>query len=215
MGLAAATRDVLGFGLALVDFDGDGRIDLMQANGHVLDRERLGDAFRDAADSAAQRRWGISRCCSMAPGPGSTRPMLGRGLAVGDLDGDSRPDVVVNSVDASAAVLRNVSEGNHFLGLDIVDKAGGSAVGARVDVRVGGRRHASVVTAGGSYLASSPARLFLGLGGMTAVERIDVAWPWGLTEILDWSSGGFPWGIADRAGERAPQELTDPGISGF
>ena len=181
LGLGGATRDVLGFGLALVDFDGDGRVDLMQANGHVLDRERLGEpfamrptllrnaggAFQDVADGAG--RW-------------FTRPILGRGLAVGDLDGDSRPDVVVNSVDASVAVLRNVSEGNHFLGLDIVDKAGGSAVGARVDVRVGGRRHASVVTAGGSYLASSPARLFVGLGGMTAVERIDVAWPWGLTE---------------------------------
>ncbi len=42
-------------------------------------------------------------------GPWFTRAILGRGLAVGDLDGDSRPDVVVNSVDAPAAVLRNVA----------------------------------------------------------------------------------------------------------
>ena len=45
LGVATATRGVLGFGLALVDLDGDGRIDLIQANGHVLDRGRLGIPF--------------------------------------------------------------------------------------------------------------------------------------------------------------------------
>jgi enediyne biosynthesis protein E4 len=115
-------------------------------------------------------------------GPWFKQPILGRGLAVGDLDGDNRPDVVVNPIDAPAALLRNVSDCNHFLGLDVIDRTGRPAVGARVEVRAGGRRHASVVAAGAGYLVSAPARLFVGLGALRSVERIDVTWPWGISE---------------------------------
>ena len=63
-------------------------------------------------------------------------------------------------------------------------------MGARVEVRAGGCRHASLVAAGGSYLASSPARLFVGLGAAKAVERIEVTWPWGLRET--WTNRVVP-----------------------
>ncbi len=74
---------------------------------------------------------------------------------MGDLDGDGKPDVVVNCIDAPAAVLRNVCDGNQFLVLDIIDKAGRPAVGARVEVRAGGHRQVNNVMAGGSYLSSA------------------------------------------------------------
>ena len=68
-------------------------------------------------------------------------------------------------------------EGNHFLALDIVDKTGRPAVGARVQVRAGGHRQAGVVTAGGSYLASAPSRLVVRAGRCTigGTNRRDVA----------------------------------------
>ncbi len=63
LGIAAATRDVLGFGLALADFDGDGHNDLIQANGHVLDRARLGIPFAMRPTLLRNMGGAVSRCC--------------------------------------------------------------------------------------------------------------------------------------------------------
>ncbi len=182
LGLARCTRQVLGFGIALVDFDGDGRLDLIQANGHVLDRVRLGTPLAMRPTLLRNTGGGFEDIADQAGG-WFERPILGRGLAVGDFDGDGRPDVVVNALDAPAAVLRNTSPSGHFLDVDIVDHAGRPAVGARVRVAAGGRILAAVVAAGGSYLSASPGRLYFGLGPLQSVERIEVEWPWGQKEF--------------------------------
>jgi enediyne biosynthesis protein E4 len=181
LGLTAATRDVLGFGVALADFDGDGRVDLIQANGHVLDRARLGIPF--AMRPTILRNSGTQLIdVSATAGSWFARPILGRGMAVGDLDGDGQPDVVVNVLDAPAALLRNTSVGGRFLNLEIFDRAGRPALGARVRVTSGGRTQVGELVPGGSYLSASEHHLCVGLGMADAVDHVEVDWPWGQTE---------------------------------
>ncbi len=182
-GLAAPTRPVLGFGLALADFDSDGRLDLLQGNGHVLDRGRLGVPFAMRPTLLGNRR-GRLVDASAAAGPWFARATLARGLAVGDLDSDGRVDAVVAALGGPPALLRNVTEGGRSLLVELVasGRSGRSAVGAKVEAKIGGRTLARQVVGGGSYLAASDRRVHLGLGDAPKVDRIEVTWPSGRSE---------------------------------
>ncbi len=177
IGLKGLTKGMLGFGLAMVDLDGGGSLELIQTNGHVLDRERLGTPFRMrpvivgvvAGRLVARVSWPSER-------------VLGRGLAVGDLDGDGRPDLVAAALDAPVAILHNESPGKNRLMLELVDQRGLPAYGARVRLTAGGRTRSFELVSGGSYLSSSPPWLSIGLGVAESVDRIEVDWPWGKME---------------------------------
>jgi enediyne biosynthesis protein E4 len=180
LGLSKATRSVLGFGVALADFDDDGRLDLLQANGHVLDRARLGQPFA-MRPTLLRNDGGRFVDATETAGPWFRQPILGRGLAIGDLDNDGRVDAVVCSLDAPAALLRNVTPGGHSLTLDLA----GRPTGAKVRATIGGRTLVRVVAAGGSYLSTSDCRIHLGLGVLDRVDRLEVTWPSGRVEVRD------------------------------
>ncbi len=186
-GLTAATRTVLGFGLALADLDADGRLDLLQANGHVLDRDRLGEplALRPTLLQGVAGTPPLRDAAATA-GPAFDSPIVGRGLALGDLDGDGRLDAVIAALDAPTLVLRNTSAGAGFV-IDPVPAppAVAPAVGARVTVTAGDRTQRRPVTAGGSYLATGARGVHFGLAGSDAPERVTIDWPSGRVESWD------------------------------
>jgi hypothetical protein len=181
-GIANATRLMSGWGVKFLDYDNDGNLDLMIANGHPDDliekiydnvnyRERL-LLFHNSGSGGLDN-------VTQASGQAFARPMSARGLALGDFDNDGGVDVLVSCNDAPPVLLHNnVGSGNHWLGIKLIGKkANIDAVGAYVTYQAGELKRSRMKVGGGSYLSSHDPRLVLGIGKQTKMDWIEVKWP--------------------------------------
>ena len=102
-----------------------------------------------------------------------------RGLAIGDLNNDGYPDVVVGINGGAPLILLNNAESrNHWIGLHLVGTTSNpDAVGALIKWSVGGTVHSRMKRAGGSYLSSHDPREILGIGKETHVDWVEIHWP--------------------------------------
>ena len=184
IGLAAPSRYVLGFGIAMLVVDRDGWLDMMTANGHVFDgRPQFPwkmpvQIYRN--DGGANPK--LSEVSAEA-GPPFRVERMGRGLAAGDLDNDGRIDALIVSQNEPLAYFHNLTEGGHFLTLKLEGtQSNRDAVGARVTVTAGGRSRIAQRIGGGSYQSAGDPRLHFGLGESTEIEEIEVRWPSGAVD---------------------------------
>ncbi|MEI6340469.1 MAG: CRTAC1 family protein [Verrucomicrobiota bacterium] len=190
-GLGNASRQLLKFGLFFFDYDLDGRLDLLTANGHIEEQiERLQPEV--PYRQPAQLFWNAGTGPAFVPvqpgqaGPDLFTPRVARGSAYADLDRDGDPDVVITQAGGPAVILRNdQSLGHHWLRLRLVGRGGNTgAVGAWVRARVQGRVLARQVMPTRSYLSQSELPIHLGLGNARAIEGLQVRWPDGRDQVI-------------------------------
>lgn len=189
-GLGSATQLFAGWGLAAFDADADGRREIFFANGHVMDNIeqsqphisylqppllfRLdGRALTDVSDSA---------------GALFSTAWASRGAAVGDMDDNGLPDLVVANLGGVPYVARNVSGGdNGWIGVRLQGCASNrDGLGAGVVLEgEDGRAQRRTVTRSGSYLAARDPRVFFGTGPRQAPGSLTVTWPSGAVSTFE------------------------------
>ncbi len=179
-GVAQATRFLSGWGLKFMDFDNDGDIDLLLANGHPDDMiehyatnvkykmplrlfRNNGTRLNDISDNA---------------GPVFSQSFAARGLAVGDYNNDGRLDVLIGNNGAAPLLLRNASgKENNWIGLMLQAASGNpDPVGTRIIWSAGGVRRSMLKTGGGSYLSSHDPRVVLGVAD-AKLDWLEIHWP--------------------------------------
>jgi len=185
-GVANVTIPFLGWGTAFLDYDNDGLLDIFVANGHVypeVDKTDWGTTY--AQRPLLLRNLDGNKFEEVAPAAGSGLAVLkaARGAAFGDLFNDGRIDVVLNNMDDTPTLLRNVVKNlNHWIAFTLVgsENSPHDAIGAKVFVTAGGVRQRGEVFSGGSYASSSDQRLHFGLGLATKIEKVEIHWPSGM-----------------------------------
>jgi hypothetical protein len=185
-GLAGPSRPFLKFGTYFFDYDLDGRLDLLTANGHLepeIAKVQPSQRYRQPA----QLFWntgGKQRFESVpkdAAGPDLFQEIVGRGSAFADIDGDGYPDVVLTNNGGAPKLLHNEGgTGHHWVRLVLEGdgvRSNRSAIGARVTLEAGGLTQHREVTSARGYLSQSELPVTFGLGDATKVEKLTIRWP--------------------------------------
>ena len=188
LGIGQMTLAHSGWGVRFLDFDNDGRKDLLIAQGHDLDTIELDHPnlhYREPMLLARNTGHGFVDVSAQS-GSVFRQAWVSRGMAIGDLDNDGRLDAVVTTNDGPVHILHNeTATRNHWILLKLVGhKSNRDAIGAEVTlVTSSGSQYATVSTAS-SYLSASDKRVHFGLGTNSSVARVEILWPSGIRQVL-------------------------------
>jgi hypothetical protein len=186
-GIGSPTRLKLTFGAFFFDYDLDGRLDLLHANGHIEDQINLVQASQ-RYQQPAQLFWNAGpqakACFVEVPSDDLgdlARPMVGRGAAYADIDLDGDLDVLLTQVNGPPLLARNdQASGHRWLRLKLIGNGttcNRDAIGARLELTVNGITQIQTVMPARSYLSQVELPLTFGLADADKVDSLRVTWP--------------------------------------
>jgi hypothetical protein len=179
--VAQATRLLSGWGLKYFDYDNDGAVDLILANGHpddMIDHYSQEVHYKEPLLLFHQGSDGKLINVSPEAGPVFRKAFPARGLTVGDYNNDGALDVLVANNGAPPVLLRNnAAKGRNWLGIKLEGVVcNRDAIGTKIVWKAGGRTMRRLKNNGGSYLSSHDPREILGVGVAAKIDELEIQW---------------------------------------
>ena len=188
-GAGSGTRPYVTWGNSFVDFDNDGDRDIFVACGHLQDNVELYDDTKTyLARNILLMNTGDGKFVNVSneSGDGMKIKLSSRGAGFDDLDNDGDIDVVILNSRREPTILRNDSPSKgHWIQVRLRGtKSNRDGVGARVKVIAGDLTLVDEVHSGRGYQSHYGMRLHFGLGNRNRIDRIEVHWIGGGSDIL-------------------------------
>jgi len=195
-GLADPSFSQLGFGTQFLDADNDGTLELFVANGHVWDNVSKitpSLSYKQQCQLFGNIDTGQYRDLSETAGPFFKRPIVARGVAIGDYNNDGAVDILVTCCGEVPVLLRNDSQTahrkNNWVKIRLVGtESNRDGIGAKVWVQTNKNTQFKEATCGGSYASSSDPTLHFGIGIQEMIQSIKVKWQSGRSQTVDFSN---------------------------
>ena len=177
------------WGTGFADFDNDGWADVFVANGHVypqVDAISGSPGYKEPMQMFRNNHDGTFEDISKPSGVFDIPPESRRGAAFGDVYNDGNIGILVLNIAQPPSLLINKTRNsNHRVGFHLIGtKSNRAAIGARVTVYAAGVMQFNEVRAGGSYLSQNDLRLHFGVGAADKMDKVEVSWPSGRTDVL-------------------------------
>jgi hypothetical protein len=206
-GLSQASYPYVKWGTGFFDFDNDGWLDVLVANGHVypqVDAIPGSSHYRQPLQLFRNRRNGTFEDVSAISGLEAISLESRRGAAFGDINNDGNIDVVLLNIGETANLLINrTTSVNHRVLFQLVGtRSNRAAIGTRVTVTSRSFKQLNEVRSGGSYLSQNDLRLHFGLGSDDRISSVQIFWPSGKTEVLHDLPADFIYTIVEAQGVR-------------
>lgn len=177
----------LTFGVFFFDYDLDGQLDILAANGHLeeeINRVQPRVTYKQAPLLFHNRGNGKFESAGAAVGADFRRPIVARGAAYGDIDRDGDLDVVITTNNGPAYLFRNDGGNrNRWLRVRTVGaKSNRDGLGAIVRVTSASGKQWTMVRSGSSYCSQSETAPTFGLGQDKTVQALEIEWPSGVKQ---------------------------------
>jgi enediyne biosynthesis protein E4 len=188
-GVAAHTTPYVQWGDAFLDWRNNGWQDIFVVGGHVypqVDTAEVGTKFREPMLLFENQRNDTLKDISKLVGPAIQVPIVGRGVACGDLFNDGRMEIVVETLNGEPVILQPQGLApNHWISFQLEGtKSNRLALNARIKATAGDLVQTDQVLSGGSYLSQSDLRVHFGLAAHDYLDKAEITWPSGKVEAL-------------------------------